>query len=134
MNKEKIKTDFRELRLLIVEDGEDILNIMDSTFKMLVKDIYLANNGDEAYKLFVEKKPDLIITDIRMPVLNGSELIKKIRQIDKDIPIFVVSAYVYDLEDSQKELVSAVFEKPIDFIEVVNEIDKCNIKPRNESN
>lgn len=134
MNKEKIKTDFRELRLLIVEDGEDILNIMDSTFKMLVKDIYLANNGDEAYKLFVEKKPDLVITDIRMPVLNGSELIKKIRQIDKDIPIFVVSAYVYDLENSQKELVNAVFEKPIDFIEVVNEIDKCNIKPRNESN
>lgn len=134
MNKEKIKTDFRELRLLIVEDGEDILNIMDSTFKMLVKDIYLANNGEDAYKLYLENKPDLIITDIRMPISNGSELIKKIRETDKNIPIFVVSAYIYDLSDEERANVSAVFEKPIDFIEVVNAIDKCNIKPLNESN
>jgi len=77
MEASKIKSDLRDISLLIAEDGEDIINIMDRTFKMLVKDIHLAQDGEIAYSLFTKNSPDVIITDLRMPNLDGKALIKK---------------------------------------------------------
>jgi len=119
----KIKTDLRNISILIVEDGVEIIHIMDRTFKMLVQDIYLAHNGNEAIEQYHKHKPDIILTDLRMPQLSGSKLLNKIREEDKQIPIIVITAYKQDLSAEDQALATAVFEKPIDFLDLVKSID-----------
>lgn len=121
----KIKTDLRSITLLIVEDGEDIISIMDRTFKMLVKDIYLANNGEEALEQYKKHSPDVVITDIRMPHFSGIKLLKELREEDKETPIFVISAYPQDMTEEENALATAVFEKPIDFIKLLHKLDEA---------
>ncbi|PPK60302.1 response regulator [Malaciobacter marinus] len=120
----EIKADLKKLDILIVEDGKDIINIMHRTFKMVVNNIDLASNGSEALLHYNKNKPDLILTDIRMPHMDGNEFIKKIRQIDSKIPIIVITAYEEDLKDEDRKLVNAIFSKPINFISLINKIDE----------
>lgn len=121
----KIKSDLRQISLLIVEDGEDIINIMDRTFKMLVKDIDLAKDGKEGLEKYAQKIPDVILTDLRMPNLNGIDFIKQIRQTNKDIPIIMITAYEYDLLDEDKAFITEIFPKPINFMKLVQTLDEC---------
>lgn len=118
----KIIEDLKNVSLLIVEDGEDIIKIMDSTFKALVKNIYLATNPKIGLELYNTNKPDIILTDIRMPrAKDGNDFIQNIRNIDSNIPIIVISAYVHDL--TKGDLVQFIMEKPIDFMELIRMID-----------
>ncbi len=78
--------DFKKLHILIVED---ILPMQQLTKQMLkalgVGIINTAKNGEDGYRLYVQKQPDIIITDWQMPELDGLGLIKKIR-LSKDSP------------------------------------------------
>jgi DNA-binding response OmpR family regulator len=125
MEASKIKSDLRNISLLIAEDGEDIINIMDRTFKMLVKDINLARDGEIAYSLFKQHTPDVIITDLRMPNLDGKALINKIRETNKTVPIIVITAFKDDLSKEEAQMAYAVLEKPINFIKLVHVLDEC---------
>ncbi len=95
---DEIKADLKKLNILIVEDGKDIINIMHRTFKMVVNNIDLASNGSEALLHYDKNKPDLILTDIRMPYMDGNEFIKKLRQKDSKTPIVVITAYEEELK------------------------------------
>jgi YesN/AraC family two-component response regulator len=75
--------------------------------------------------LFAKNSPDVIITDLRMPNLDGKALIKKVRQMNATVPIIVISAYKDDLNDEELKMVSAVLEKPINFIKLVQLLDEC---------
>lgn len=83
----------KELNVLYVEDN---LDVQQQTLKMLssfFEKIELANNGKVALELFYENKYDLIITDIKMPLVDGIFLIESIRKTDKKIPIIIFSAH-----------------------------------------
>ncbi|AXH10566.1 hypothetical protein CP960_08170 [Malaciobacter halophilus] len=121
---DKIKSELKKLDILIVEDGKDIINIMDRTFKMVVNNIALANDGVEALEHYKNKKPDLILTDLRMPHMDGVEFVKKLREEDLNTPIIVITAYEEDLEEEDRKLVNAIFSKPINFIALINKIDE----------
>lgn len=119
----KIISDLRTVNLLIVEDGEDIIKIMDNTFKALVKEIHLAKDPMIGLELFKEKKPDIVLTDIKMPsAKDGNDFIKSVRELDSNIPIIVVSAYVNDL--AHRDKVQFIIEKPIDFVDLIHKIDE----------
>ncbi|AXX88044.1 response regulator [Malaciobacter marinus] len=121
---DEIKADLKKLNILIVEDGKDIINIMHRTFKMVVNNIDLASNGSEALLHYDKNKPDLILTDIRMPYMDGNEFIKKLRQKDSKTPIVVITAYEEELKEEDKKLVNAIFSKPINFISLINKINE----------
>jgi len=111
--------------LLYAEDEEGIRNNIQEILQYLFKDLYLAKNGEEAYKIYQEKKPDLIITDIKMPKLNGLELIKKIRKHDSKVRIVIVSAHTdidYMLNAVELHLVKYII-KPITEVKLVDAFD-----------
>jgi len=83
----------KKLRVLYVEDNKDAQEAMLFVFNDLFKDVVTAQHGQEGFERFKEAKFDLIVTDINMPVLDGLEMAKKIREITKDIPIVILSAY-----------------------------------------
>lgn len=81
------------LKLLYVEDNKEVrestLLILEEFFSSVV----VAINGEDGYEKFQENDIDLIITDINMPKFNGLEMIKKVREINKEVSILVLSAY-----------------------------------------
>lgn len=111
--------------LLYAEDEEGIRNNVQEILECLFKELYLAKNGEEAYKIYEEKKPDLIITDIKMPKLNGLDLIKKIRKHDSKVRVIIVSAHTdvdYMLNAVELHLVKYII-KPITEAKLVDALD-----------
>ena len=101
--------------LLYVEDEEGIRNNINGILKHLFKEIYVAKNAKDAFNLYEIKKPDLIITDIKMPNETGIELVKKIRKTDSKVRVIITSAYTdldYMLEATELHLVKYII-KPI---------------------
>ena len=82
----------KTVRVLFVDKEDDIRDDYYSIFKIFFHEIDVASNGQEAIKYFKENRYDLIITSVDMPVMNGLELIAKIREISRHITIIVLSS------------------------------------------
>lgn len=94
---------FNDFTLLYVEDDKGVREINSSMFKRIFKEFYEACDGEIGYQLYKKYKPDIIITDIKMPKLNGLELAKKIRQFDNKTKIIITSAF-----NDEKYLLQAI--------------------------
>lgn len=82
-----------EIKLLLVEDDSIIRSIYKRILQNTVSHIIIARNGEEGFTLFQEHKPDLVLTDIKMPIMNGLDMIKKIRENNRTVRILIMSAY-----------------------------------------
>lgn len=79
--------------ILYVEDDEAIANVMSHILNLFCAKFYRASNGQEGLELYRRHKPDIIITDISMPIMDGIEMIRTIRQNDRHTPIMINSAF-----------------------------------------
>ncbi len=82
--------------ILIAEDDEVIFMYLQIILTSNNYKILHARNGLEAINLWKENHVDLILMDIKMPIMNGLDAIKEIRKTDTNIPIIVQSAYTSD--------------------------------------
>lgn len=101
--------------VLYAEDEDGIRNNIEEILRHLFKEVSTAKNASDAYKNYIQNKPDLIITDIKMGNETGIDLIKKIRQTDSKTRVIVTSAHTdldYLLEATQLHLVKYIV-KPI---------------------
>jgi len=106
--------------LLYVEDEAFIRRIAVSYLRPYFAEIYQASDGVEAMEIYNREKPDMIITDIEMPNMDGLTLCKEIRKNDKKTPIIITTAYTsteYLLEAVSlnliKYLVKPMEEEPL---------------------
>lgn len=90
---EKLKEKLKTLTLLYVEDEDGIRENITDSLKYYLKDVYEASNGEEGYLIYKEKSPDIILSDIHMPILNGIEFVKKIRMENRTIPVVMITAH-----------------------------------------
>lgn len=93
MMDEKMLRKLSNYRVLYAEDDVGVSKNVYELLSLLFQEVYLANDGEEAYELFFEHQPDLVITDIKMPRLSGIELAKKIRENDDKAHIIIITAY-----------------------------------------
>jgi len=117
----------QQLTLLYVEDNIDALETTLLLLEDFFNNIIVAKNGEEGLEKFYEHDIDLIITDINMPKLNGLDMIRKIRETDKEILVFVLSAYNESgfFIESIKLGVEGYLLKPIEleqFLGILNKI------------
>ena len=116
----------KTLKILIVEDEKRLAQLLkeaisDSFFKVII-----AKDGIEGLKKYKSFKPDIVITDIMMPQLDGLEMTLKIKEIDSNTPIIVLSAHS-DKEKLLKAIdvgINKYFIKPFDPDEVIEHIKK----------
>ena len=83
----------KDLRILYVEDEDDVRRNAVEYLRRIVKEVLEAGDGKEAIKVWSEEHPDIIITDISMPKLNGLDMARYIRSKDQDVQIIVATAY-----------------------------------------
>lgn len=78
-------------KILVVDDEINIRQILETRLSIRGYTVILASNGEEALDLFCKEKPDLVILDIMLPVINGHEVCSKIRE-RSHIPIIMLTA------------------------------------------
>lgn len=109
-----------KIKVLVVDDEDDFRQVMKFWLESKGYLVLTGSNGEEAVKLSKEKTPDIIFLDFNMPVMDGIDALKNIREFDKLTPIILISAYVDDgkMNEAIKSFgVSGVFYKGKDFQE-----------------
>jgi CheY-like chemotaxis protein len=108
-------------KILIVEDNSDSRDILAFLLKKEGFAVICAENGEEALNLLAVERPELIITDISMPVMDGIEMIKQLRKVPewKIIPVLVISAFRSGIiQDAMQAGANAATAKPLQFEEL----------------
>ena len=82
----------KKSRILIAEDERDLAGILRDTLVTLDFAVTLAHDGASALEAYAAERPDLLVTDVMMPVVDGFSLIKQLRQVDARLPIIVLTA------------------------------------------
>lgn len=82
-------------KILVVDDNEDNRELFVFRLQQLGFEILVASNGKEAIETAAQAKPDLIFMDLRMPVMDGWEATRALRQTEwgKDLPVIIVTAH-----------------------------------------
>lgn len=121
---EKIIQLTKSFNVLYVEDDLDTATQISQTLKLFFKSVFYAKDGLEGVLLFQKHAPDLVITDIKMPKLNGIEMGFKIRLDSSDIPIIILSAHneLSLLHESIKLGIVSFITKPISQESLINTI------------
>ncbi len=100
-------------KILFVDDEMDFLETMGRVIESWEYEVIPANNASEAMEALSERKPDIIILDYIMPNINGIELLKKIRAVNKKIPVimFTVKPESKVIDESLRLNISAFIPK-----------------------
>ena len=87
-------------RILVAEDEEDIRDLIEFTLSYVGHEVISVSNGEEAYQSARQVLPDLILLDVRMPIMSGIEACKKIKSDPETyrIPVVFLSAKGQDSE------------------------------------
>lgn len=102
-------------KILIIEDEEFVARGLACYFDDRGYDVYTAPNGSLGVDIFRAELPDIVFTDLRMPVMGGIEVIKAIKALEPDVPIIVISGtgLIRDAVDALKCGAWDYVEKPV---------------------
>jgi DNA-binding NtrC family response regulator len=113
-------------KVLIVDDDRDIVSIVSTILRGKGWDITAAYSGQEALEAVTSSKPDIILLDIMMPEMNGIEVLKRIKKIDADARIIMITAFgdVESYLDSMELGAYEYINKPFETDELLEMIDR----------
>ena len=115
-------------RILIAEDDEPNRRLIKDVLMYHGYEVIEAVNGDEAVKMATGHKPDLVLMDLQMPVMNGVEAIRQLKNSPetKDIKIIAVTglAMESDRENTMKMGADGYMAKPIDIRQLPEAIER----------
>lgn len=80
-------------KILLVDDEYEFLELLKTRLEANGYEITTASDGNDALKKFKSYKPDALLLDILMPGTDGLEVLRKIRTEDKNIPVFIITAF-----------------------------------------
>ncbi len=124
----KITSSHYDISMLYVEDERVTREQVSRVLQRLVTELHVAEDGMAALDLYLEKRPDIILTDIMMPRMNGLELAREVRKLNRDSQIIMLTAY----SDTEYLLecislgVNQYVQKPVDFAQLTSAIEACS--------
>lgn len=119
----------KSLRLLYVEDDETQRKELASFLRRRVDKLYLASQGEEGLEKFRQMEPDAVLCDLRMPRMDGLEMATKIRELNRVVPIIILTA----LSDKETILTSVNMNitnyliKPVDIHQLVKVLEETAV-------
>jgi len=125
----------KNFTVLYVEDDKKIQNSMCRYLKKIFKSVDVADDGLHGLELYNKINPDIVITDLSMPKMNGTDLIKNIRKIKEKQSILVTTAHNEPslIQDIKDHSIDGYIIKPFEFKNLNEELYKLikslNFKP-----
>jgi DNA-binding NtrC family response regulator len=115
-------------RIMVVEDEHDTLEMMTEVFLSKGYDVDKAANGIEALRKIKSQEPDIILTDIYMPGMDGMELLKNISRDYEHIPVIMVTAYgtIDNAVEAMKMGAKDYITKPLRFDELHAKVERIS--------
>jgi DNA-binding response OmpR family regulator len=117
----------KKMKVLLAEDDKIVQESMINVLNLFVKEVTVANNGAEALQIYESENPDIIILDIDMPIIDGINAAKRIRETDTSTPIFIVTSFK-DINHIQEAIPLMLVEyiiKPLKFEQIRDTLLKC---------
>ena len=111
-------------KIMVVDDVDTIARVYARFLERQGYDVHIAFNGEEALALWENVRPDLVISDIRMPKMSGFELANKIKKMDPNQKIVLMTGYADEAEvlEQQEAHGFPFFTKPADLQTTVAKI------------
>ncbi len=108
-----------KIKVLLIDDEIDFTQPMSFWLESKNYATMSASSGEAALKLMQDYNPDIIFLDLNMPGMDGVQTLRKIREVNNDVPVIFISAYVDDrrIREANPYGVSGVFYKGKDFTE-----------------
>ena len=112
----------KKARILVIDDEADVRELLRDILSDAGHDVEMAHNGCEGIEMFEKQPYDLVLTDLGMPVMSGWEVAGKIRQMNKCVPIALVTGWNVVLDDAalHSSGVNLVVHKPFQVDQVLN--------------
>ena len=111
-------------KILVVDDDLDLVEIIQRRLEYYKWEVAAASNGKEGLEKAANEKPDVIVLDIKMPVMNGHEMLRHLRQHPelKDIPVIIcsLSCKVQDITTASSYNISGYVTKPFYCMELID--------------
>jgi EAL domain-containing protein (putative c-di-GMP-specific phosphodiesterase class I)/CheY-like chemotaxis protein len=118
--------DLKKFKILYVEDDVNTSEEVEYFLGQFTDNLYVAFNGKEGLEMFQEHRPDVVITDIQMPLMNGIDMIAEIRKHDREVPIIITTAFnetQYLLKAINLQVEGYII-KPLNFKELAAKLHK----------
>lgn len=106
----------KDISILFVEDDENIRTEISRYLQEChFKNVYVAENGKNGIECYIKHKPDLVLTDLTMPVMDGLKMSKEIKSINEDVPIILItSLFEKEITETAVDIgIDAYLFKPI---------------------
>jgi CheY-like chemotaxis protein len=116
-------------KILIVDDEPDYITTIQCRLEWSHYDVITASNGQEGLEKVMKERPDLVLLDTNMPVMNGHEVLERLKQHEelRNIPVIMVTALceAQDVAKASSYGVADYVAKPFDFSDLVEKIAKA---------
>ena len=109
-------------RILVIDDEGKMRRVLEMSLSEQGYKIYLAENGEEGIKVLQEKDVDLVITDMKMPGIDGLKVLERAKELDPDCPVILMTAY-----GTVETAVKAMKEGAYDYILKPFELEEMNV-------
>jgi two-component system response regulator (stage 0 sporulation protein F) len=114
------------VKILIVDDQFGIRILLNEVFQKEGYNTFQAANGFQALEIVDKHSPDLVLLDMKIPGMDGIEILKRMKAVDQDIQVIIMTAYgELDMIQEAKELGAIThFAKPFDIDEIREAVKK----------
>ena len=92
-------------KILIVEDNKPDVDLLEAILANEEVTTYVAKDGNEAINMYIQEDYDMILLDLRMPIISGLDVLKYIRAADRVTPVYMITATA--TKDVEKECMNA---------------------------
>ena len=114
-------------KILVVDDNEEFCQNVNDILELKGYEVVTAYDGFKALELVKQDGFDLVIMDIKMPVMDGVETFKKVKEVAPDTPVIMVTAYAVEdlIREALREGAYGSLKKPLDFDKLFSLIERA---------
>ena len=102
------------MKILLIEDDEDVAEVLAEAFAAGGHEIAIALTGEDGLACLARDHPDAIVLDVRLPGLNGVDVLRQIRSLDPGLPVIIMTGLATpgELTEIRRLGVTEIVEKP----------------------
>lgn len=123
--------DWGNYTILVAEDDPDLLDVMCEVLRGAGAKVLAAKNGKIAFEILQSQHVHFVLSDVQMPILNGLDLLKKIRVLNPKVPIVLLATGQAQVEEDEAIAMGAagILRKPFSFQTLLDAVERVLLDP-----